>query len=499
MNLKKLILKGGLQLGATQAVSQASTFLRNLIVARIVGPADFGIASTFAITMALLEMVGSLSADKLLIQAEDGDHAHLQGVAHLMLVGRGLLAGIVVFCCAGLVSDLFGAPGAAWAFRCLALVPVVRGLIHLDMYRIQREMNFGAAALVDMIANLAGVIAAWPVAACLRDYSAMLWLIVGQALIAAVASHRMAKRGYSVCWHLTYASRVFDFGWPLMINSVLMFIIFQGDRFVVGSAGRLFHAHLYSLEDLGGYSVALALTLSPCLLIGSISSTLLLPLLSRCKNDRSEFCRQYAMSAEVLALVCGVVAVPMVAAGGWLVTVMYGARYTAGVEVIGWLAAAQAVRIIRVTPTLVAMANGDTKNGMISNVFRSISLPVTLLLASRYAPLWTLAAIGFGGECVALFVSLWRVQQKFNLPFSLTLKPAAITGLALILSGISCMTVRQSHPALEPACAIVIVSFLVCTMLLNFSCLRTSVQFLFAEIFRFARSRSVLSAFSSGQ
>ena len=84
----------------------------------------------------------------------------------------------------------------------------------------------------------------------------MLWLVIAQAAALAAA--------IAPCWPsgdiagLTigeYARRLLTFGWPLLVNGLLMFGIVQGDRLIIGTA--------YSVYDLGIYSVALTLAMAP--------------------------------------------------------------------------------------------------------------------------------------------------------------------------------------------------------------------------------------------
>ena len=459
--MHKQLFKGGLQLGATQLVSQACAFLRNLIVARILSPADFGIAATFAITMALLEMLGSLSAEKLLIQAEDGNERDFQGVAHLILIVRGLSSSFLVLICAGPVARLFGVPNAAWAFRWLAVTPLIKGCMHLDIHRVQREMKFGAVAKVEMVANILGAAAAWPLSVWLRDYSAMLWLMIGQGTISTLMSHILAERKYLLCWNKSYATRVVHFGWPLLLNSLLMFAIFQGDRFIIGAANRIFHKTLYSLADLGTYSVAVSFTLSPTLIVASMSSSLLLPLLSRLQKKPREFAAKYAMSAQILGVVSGAFTIGIIAGGGWLVTLMYGRKYAAAEDFIGILAVMQGIRILRVAPTLAAMAHGDTKNALFSNVCRCLSIVGLVWVAWSGRSIVWIAAMGLPGEALGFIYSVLQLRRQHGVALAGGIQPATGVGVLICAVVVVLPLLSGFHPIFRIAGAFAVALALV--------------------------------------
>src|SRR5262245_40383824 len=115
------VLKSGLKLSANQALVQGCSFLRNVIIARLVSPEDFGIAATFAITYYLLDMASNIGVATHVIQAENGEDPRFQNTAQLLCFTRGLINGLIIFALAVPLSSLFGIPQAKWAFGVLAL------------------------------------------------------------------------------------------------------------------------------------------------------------------------------------------------------------------------------------------------------------------------------------------------------------------------------------------------------------------------------------------
>jgi len=194
VSLRRSILKGAALLSAGQAVGQGLSFVRNIIVARFVCPADFGIAATFAITVSLLEMVSDLAADKLLIQAKDGDEESLQATAQAWQVLRGVCAAALLLLLAWPFAALFHVPQAQWAFYWLAAVPLLRGFVHLDIRRLQRHMQYWPAVLAESGAQLLATAAAVALAWWLRSYAAMLWIVILQSAALTLGSHLVARR-----------------------------------------------------------------------------------------------------------------------------------------------------------------------------------------------------------------------------------------------------------------------------------------------------------------
>src|SRR5690606_34353143 len=114
-------LRGGLLLTGSSVIAAACAFVRNVIVARLISLEDFGIASTFSLTMTLIEMTGNLAIDRLIVQARDGGTPGLIATGHAFRVVRGAVATVVQFAVAAPIAALFGVPEVTWAFQVIAL------------------------------------------------------------------------------------------------------------------------------------------------------------------------------------------------------------------------------------------------------------------------------------------------------------------------------------------------------------------------------------------
>ena len=428
MSLRRKIFKGGVVIGLGQVLGQGASFVRNVIVARLVSPADFGIAATFALIVMLFEMVSDLSAGTLLIQSEHGDTPRFQGTVHAVTVMRGIFNGLLLYLLAGPIAQLFNIPQARWAFQWLALVPLMKGLAHLDTERRQRAMRFGPATAVELGAQFVSAVLAWPLAWWLKDYSALLWLLLIQRAAATIGSFIVAERRYPLAWDRAHLARILSFGWPLLVNGLLMFAIVQGDRMVIGSASRFFRAAHYTMDDLGFYSAAFALAATATVALLRILNSIMLPTLAAGQSAPERFRRHYTAALQVLSLLSGVLGVVFVIGGKSMVVLLYGPRYAAAGAVIGWIGVMQAVRIIRVGPTLAALAKGDPQNSLLSNAARAFGLIGVVVTAALGGSMMWMAASGVAGEVLALVASLWSLQHRHELPWEICLRPALLAG-----------------------------------------------------------------------
>ena len=402
------MIRSGLLLGAGTVSAALLSLLRNVLIARLIGVEDFGIASTLAIAMSAVEATSYIALDRLLVQARDGEASAFMSTAHAILALRGVLGAGVLFLAAGPIAWLFGVPEVAWAYQALALTPLLRGFAHLDIHRRQRQMHFLPFVTVEATAQLVATAAALPLALAFGDYRVMLFCLLIQQLVFMAASHAVATRPYRWAWDGAIVRRSIAFGWPVLLNSVLMLGMFYGDRVIVGS--------LLGMTELGWFSAALMLTMIPVQIVSGTLSGWFLPQLSRVQDDEVKFVRLYLVTTQACLLTGLLLAVGFALLGPGLFLMLYGAQYEAGLSVLVLMALMQGVRLARAGPSIVATSMARTTNPLLANVARVSMLPVAWVFVYTGAGVTSVVAVGIIAEVFALAVSLYLLRQKLGLP-----------------------------------------------------------------------------------
>lgn len=402
------IFKGGLVLSAGGIFGTVALFARNIAIARLISVEDFGIAATFAMTMALIEMSNNIAIDRFIIQSEDGDKPEVQSTIQAFQVVRGFLNSVVLFFAASLIADFFNIPEVTWAYQVISIVPFIAGFAHLDPIRAQRRLNFMPTTVADLIPKILTVAAVIPLAFYLEDYTIMLWLIILQAILATALTHAFSKRTYSWSVSKVILKQMFHFGWPLLLNGILIFLIFQGDRMIVG--------RFFAMENLGWYGAAYTLTMVPAVTVARIVRTLVMPVLASAKTDLDLLTKRYLAVFQFCLLIGLVAAVYYLISGPSLFVFLYGQNYAAGANVIIWLGLMQVVRIMRVGPSTAAIALGKTKIPLQSNLLRSLALVFAIILILQDYSITSIAISAFLGELGALLYSLFLLRKHSNLP-----------------------------------------------------------------------------------
>ena len=415
-----------LLLGGNMGVASLK-FLRNVMVARLLSVEDFGVASTFSIIFALVEMLGAFGLDRLLVQARDGEDPRMQSTLHLMQLLRGVLMAALLYGTAGPLAVLMGVPGVAWGFQLMALIPLLQGFVHLDMSRAQRSMNFVPLMKVKLGGEVLPLLAIYPLFLLFNDYRVVLGALLLQQALILIFSHMFAERRYCLGMDREVLVRALRFGWPVILNAFLMFGIFQGDRIIV--ANRL------GAADLGIFSLAFMLTFMSTNVLVETLNRLFLPKLSALQDASESFDR-----LALLALQAGLVAGLAVAAGFSLfgpdlVLIVFGQKYAEAVPLLTWLAVMQAIRIAKMGVSVVSTAKARNDIPLIANIPRVLLLPVAWLALGSEADMIVVVWFAILGEVLGLALSLFFLRTQLGITLRPMLLPLmAWVGVLVLLS-----------------------------------------------------------------
>lgn len=403
-NREKLV-KGGVQLLGSQGVVQFLSLARNFCIARLISQEDFGIAATFALTLSMIELIGDFSFDKLLIQDRDGENPTMQAVLQMLTLVRGILIGAAIFAAAGPIADIFDVPEAADAYRWLALAPVLKGFMHLDVRRVQRSLNFSAEIRLQIASQAIAFAVAVGLAWLWRDYMAVLWAVIAQAAVQGPGAHLLARRPYRMALRSAEVIKALRFGWPLMLNGFVLVLATQGDRALIGA--RL------SMVDLAVYTALAMLVSALQLPVLKVTSSLTLPWLAAVQGDPL-LARRSALTVSALALMAVLIFVPFVLFGSDAAALVFGPEYRGPATLAGWLAFGAALRVLRGGPVIISLAVGDTKNLMLSNIVRGIGIVLAALALSFGGSLTIVAAAMCAGEFAAYLTAAVRSRKLFE-------------------------------------------------------------------------------------
>jgi PST family polysaccharide transporter len=125
------------------------------VLAGILGPFDFGLASMAMVYIAILQVFLGAGVSPAVIQRKDLDDRHLDSAFWMMFVWCLLLAGIA-YGTAGIWAQINGEPDLKPVIQVLSIWLVIMGLTVVQQAILQRELRFKPLAIRANVGALAG-------------------------------------------------------------------------------------------------------------------------------------------------------------------------------------------------------------------------------------------------------------------------------------------------------------------------------------------------------
>lgn len=414
----------GMLLFAGYGLAQAMSFARNAILGHALSPRDFGIAASITLVLQLVETLSDLGHDRLIVQAKDGDEDSFVATTHTLMIARGVILSAILYVLAPHAASFFAVPEAAKAFSAIALVPLIKGFMHLDCRRAQRRLDNRPQLIVEIIPQTVALAATLPLLGVLPGYDAVVAAAVLQAAATLAVARAVADNPYALALRADVVKRLIVFGWPILLSALPLVAVYQGDRAIIG--------RMSGIEALAAYSAAFMLTMVPGLLASRAGHALMLPLFSDALRRQQGLLRPFKLMAEATTVLAAVYLAVFIVAGGLVLRLAFGGAYAGLDAVVAWLAGMWALRMLQAVPGMALMASGQTKPFLIAGLLRAGVLPFVALAASEGAGLATIAAIGCIGEAASFAYVCWRLQSlEAGLASALALRAVYLAPVAL--------------------------------------------------------------------
>ncbi len=380
------------------------TLLRNVLIARMISVDDFGIASTFAIAVTLIESGTNIGLDRIAVQDRRGGHHRFIAQLHGIQVLRGIIGAGLVLIFAQTYANVMDLGEHGETFQYLALIPLVRGFTNLGMFKAQRVAQFGPFVAATIASNLSAVVIAVPAALWLQDFRAMLTAILVQQLLLMLLSHFVRCGRYRVQWNTKVFCDSLRFGLPLLVNGLVLFAILGGDQLLAGS--------FLGMKTLGWFAVAFSLTLVPATVLSTTLQSLYLPRLARLHADTLVFAERSRAVLQVTFVTSAAMVLALFLIGPIAVDLLFGPKYESAAAILPWLAVLQGLRVAKAGPAIVSIASAQTTDPLIANFVRLLFLPVAIVWLSAGGETMSIVSTAIIGEIVALLTALSLLVRR---------------------------------------------------------------------------------------
>lgn len=277
-SLRKKVFSGLLWRFGERFLAQGISLVVSIILARLLTPDDYGAIAMVEIFVVISNVFVDGGFNNALVQKKDSDLLDFTTVFKFSFV---LSIGIylLLFLLSPLIAAFYGIPVLSPVLRVLSIQVIISSLKSVQVAYVQKNMMFKKF----FWATLGGTIGSAFVGIYMAYNGFGIWALVGQHLFNTIVDTIVLW--FTVKWRPTGGfstkalSKLFSFGWKILVWSLFMQIFDNIRSFVIGKK--------YSSADLAYYTRGKAW---PNLVVSNVNATMssvLFPALAQYQDDKS--------------------------------------------------------------------------------------------------------------------------------------------------------------------------------------------------------------------
>lgn len=312
------IVRSGVLVGLSEAMLQALTLARSIVLARLLAPEMFGLMGLAMIVVRAIETFTRPGIAQALI-ARQRNFAEARDTAFTLLVARGFLLAIALMIIAPMIATLYDEERLEAILLFLSLIFVIGGFANINIVARQRELDFRQLTYLNQATNIAGTIATVTVAFWTRDVWA---LVIGQIITATLnttLSYVFLEGKIHFRLDRTIASELMSYGKFITGSSIVLFVAMEIDSAVIGK--------VLGTEQLGFYTLAFMIANLATANLSRVTSTIMMPAYSKLQSDLPALRRAYLRTLALVMFLVLPAACGLVVVAGPLLEVIYGAKW----------------------------------------------------------------------------------------------------------------------------------------------------------------------------
>lgn len=312
---KKTIFHNIIYAGLTKGTKLVCITLTSSIVARNLTPWDYGVIGFAAIIIGFLNQFSDVGIGSAAVSRPSLSRQSLQ-TGFVLKIMLGCVAFLAAYLVAPFAHHFFQHPATGNVLRVLALSFLISTLGFMPVVALTREQNYRAL----MIPGILSAIARCLVVVALIFLGWKFWAVVladiAATLVSVVAIQFVKRIPFGLSFDWADAREYLRFGGPLLGSGVLVFLIFNLDNFLVGSA--------MGSSQLGYYALAFTWGSFVCGVLYESVNSVLLPAFAEIQSDLPSMKRGYLKALGLAAFVSVVANTALLANAHYFLTTFLG-------------------------------------------------------------------------------------------------------------------------------------------------------------------------------
>jgi O-antigen/teichoic acid export membrane protein len=401
-------VRGGATVALTSYFLFTFGFLANLVLTRLLTPADFGVFSLGMFFFALLNLRPKAGVEQAFAHHPLSD-AEASGTFAVLSLGTGIASLAIALLAAPILLALHYESVVIAALLVLAAVGVSDSIMGIAWVQLDKALHFTRVNLVTAIAFPLSYLPAFYLAFHGGGYWALLAQNALYALLLLVGLWFTARRVLAEIWNTrwtfskTLARQFLRFGIFVGAATIFATLVYQFDNFLVGT--------FVGVETLGYYDRAYRIAQWSSILVSSVLTRTAFYAYSRLQNDLARLTKTATMSLWIVTMLAVPIALAIFVSADELVLFLFGAKWLPSAHLLRFLVVYSVLRPLLDDANSLFVAVGHPRRTTIVTIVQALTI---VLAATPLTFQWSAVgtAIGVGITfAVGLAVTYYFVRR----------------------------------------------------------------------------------------
>jgi O-antigen/teichoic acid export membrane protein len=431
-------VRGAMILGMGSGAENLLRFVRNIILVRILAPEAFGAMAIVLSVSALLESFTEVGIKEAIIQNPKGEDRRFLNGAWWLSFARAAALFASAYIASPYLARFYEIPDLTNLMRVAFLTILFNGLISSRAYAAIKRMDFKRWITVFHGGGAVGILAAIGLSFIMRNVWALAIGFTVEAAARMILSYLICPFRPRLDFDRESMRALLRYSRGMIGLPILTFIFLRCDIFVIGK--------LCTIDQLGQYTMAVALARIPSQFVTSVASRLVMPMFSDIQGDKDRVNDLIETVTSKIVLFFFPLFFFVAFYGESVLRLVYVPRYSAVAVPFTIVFGAEVLRIGSVPIVAFYLGSGRPELHRLFTGVRAALMFVMIYPAVRFLGATGAALAVFGATMVGYVIQVGRIREITGLDLR-KYAHLHVQALGISLCVVVCWMIVQLHPA----------------------------------------------------
>lgn len=371
-----------------------------LVLARLLGPASYGIISVASIYIVLVTLLLDQGLSAALVQRPQLA-SRAAGATVTLNQLTAVVLGVLTWLVAPLVAAFFAVSELTLVLQVLAVALPIKAIGIVPRAMLSRELKFRGIAISDIAGAAVGAVCGVAAALLGAGYFAVVYQVVATDIVAGLIL-LVAARGPAPNLHLADVRPLLRFSMGVFGVNALAYFSRNIDNILVG--------RFLGVTALSLYGMAYRVLAVPVMLFGQTVNRVMFPVFSRTSADRDLVSGNLLKSMHVLSMLVVPVMVFTACASPLLVHLVLGDAWAEAAPLLSVLAIAGARETIFFIAPSLMRGMGQAGLNLRYEILATVTQVTGIVVGLQFGLVWV--AVGYAAGGFLLTPVLLIIQSR---------------------------------------------------------------------------------------